>query len=421
MIYWALLLHIYQPPFQNLEILKKIDDESYSKVLDIFLKYQNAKLTLNVNASLTELLYNYKFDATLEKIKELARKDQLKFTGSGMYHPILPLLPPSEVIRQINLNEEYNKAVFDPFYTKPKGFFPPEMAISKGVLDILDKLNYKWVIMSGIACPEEWPTDFYYTYKSFPVLFRDDIVSNEISFKKFKTPMKFLSKIQTMFDDDYYIITAMDGETYGHHIENYEKEFLGTIFAELESAEDIQMIFLDNILEIFQKRDAVIPINSSWSTMPENITAKNPYPLWATPTNEVHRVLNHLRSLAIKLFQHLERHAAQVPEDHLEFYNNARKSLDKGENSDAAWWASDFNFNQDLIYRGSQFLVRSILNTYKALFSVALGNEELIEIRHSYEDFKGNYANLLQLLANETEDRSRFKQFRRRIDDLTTL
>ncbi len=420
MIYWALLLHIYQPPFQNLEILQKIDDESYSKVLDVFLKFPKAKFTLNMNGSLTELLYNYKFHETLDKIKELAQKDQLRFTGSGMYHPILPLLPPSEVIRQITLNEEYNKEVLGSFYANPKGFFPPEMAISKGELNILEKLDYKWVIMSGIACPKEWPTDFYYTYKSLPVLFRDDIVSNEISFNKFKTPIKFLSKLQTMFEDNQYVITAMDGETYGHHIENYAEDFLGTIFTELDSQEDIQIIFLDDIQELFQKKDAVIPINSSWSTMAKNLTERNPYPLWSAPTNELHRVLNQLRNLTIKLFQQLERHAAQIPEDHLEFYNNARKSLDKGENSDTAWWAND-NFNQDLIYRGSQFLVRSFLNTYKALFSVAIGTEAIVEVRHSYKDFKGIYDKLLQFLANNMEERSRFKQSRSRIDDLTTL
>lgn len=421
MIYWALLLHIYQPPFQNLEILQKIDAESYSKLLDVFLKFPKAKFTLNMNGSLTEFLYNYKFDDTLDKIKELAQKGQLKFTGSGMYHPLLPLLPPSEVVRQINLNEEYNKKVLGPIYANPKGFFPPELAISKGELDVLENLDYKWVIMSGIACPTDWPTDFYYTYKSLPVLFRDDIVSNEISFKKFESPEEFLTKIRTMFDNDYYIITAMDGETFGHHIANYEEEFLGTLFAELEKEEDVQMIFLDSILDLFQKRGEVTPINSSWSTMPENIVKKNPYPLWADPNNEIHRVLSHLQKLAIELYQYLDRHAAQVPKDHREFFNNARLSLDKGENSDSAWWASDFSFNEDLIYRGSRFLVRSVINSYKTLFSITIGRPELVEIRRLYEDFKGNYANLLQLVANESEKRSRFKPFRMRIDDLTSL
>ncbi len=420
MIYWALLLHIYQPPFQNLEIVKKINNESYSKLLNIFFKFPNAKVTLNINGSLAELLYNYNYLDTLDKIKELAQKGRLRFTGSGMYHPILPLLPATEVMRQISLNEEYNKQALGPIYANAKGFFPPEMAISKGVLDILEKLEYKWVVASGISCPDKWPIDFYYTYNSLPILFRDDVISNEISFKKVSPP-KFLSKIETLFDDDYYVICALDGETFGHHIKNYEEEFLGTVFEELEASEEIQMIFLDEILNRFKKRKNIIPLNSSWSTTPENIKKKNPYPLWADPKNEIHRILNYLRKLTIELSQMLDWHAAQIPEDHLEFFNNARTCLDKGENSDGAWWASTFNFNEDLVYRSSHFLVRSVINAYKTLFSIAMGQEEIVELRRLYEDFKGNYSNLLHLLAKETEERSRFKPYRQRIDDLSSF
>ncbi|MHA1651501.1 MAG: hypothetical protein ACTSYB_15025 [Candidatus Helarchaeota archaeon] len=416
MIYWALLLHIYQPPFQSLKILQKINDECYSKLFDVFLEFPTTKLTLNINGSLTEFFTHYKFLDTLEKIKEVARKGQLRFTGSGMYHPILPNLPPAEVLRQIHLNEEYNEQIFGKIYAASKGFFPPEMAISKGILNIVKQLDYKWIIASGIACPSEWPTNFYYLYNTLPVFFRDDIISNEISFKKYG-PMEFISKIKTLFEDDYYIITAMDGETFGHHIKNYEETFLRTVFQEIDGDEEVQMIFLDDILNLFEQKGKVIPLASSWSTTPENLKVNNPFPLWSDPKNQLHNVQNYLRELAIKLFNYLERHSSQIPQDHLEFYNNARTSLDKGENSDGTWWASTFNFSEDLIFRSTQFLVRSIINSYKALFSTPLKSDEILEIRHIYEDFKGNFTNLLQLLANEVEKRSRFKAYQRKIDN----
>ncbi|MFX1293690.1 MAG: polysaccharide deacetylase family protein [Promethearchaeota archaeon] len=422
MIYWALLLHIYQPPFQKLEILQKINEECYSKLFDVFLRYPT-KFTLNINGSLTELFHQYKFLETINKIKELAQKGKLRFTGSAMYHPILPFLPDSEIMRQINLNEDYNERVLGSSYAKPKGFFPPEMAISENILTIIEQLGYKWVIASGIACPNnrDWPIHSYYTYKSLPILFRDDIISNEISFKRF-TPLEILSKIKTVFDNNYYIITAMDGETFGHHIKNYEEDFLGTIFEQLEGdEEEIQMIFIDDLLNLFKKEGEIVPINSSWSTTQKNLNNKNPYPLWNSLNNKIQEVQNYLRKIAIKLWNNLEKYSTQIPEDHQEFYNNARINLDKGENSDGTWWASSFNFNEDIIYRSTQFLVRSVVNAYKALFSIPLKHEEIILIRHLYEDFKGNYANLFQLIGNKTEDKSRFKAYRRRIDDLDAL
>ncbi|MHA1267431.1 MAG: hypothetical protein ACTSRS_19505 [Candidatus Helarchaeota archaeon] len=423
MIYWALLLHIYQPPFQSLKILQKINAEAYLPLLDVFLKYPNSKFTLNINGSLTELLQNYRMEETLQKIRQLANRNQVRFTGSGMYHPLLPLLPPSEVIRQINLNETFNADALGAVYQGAKGFFPPELAISKGALDIIAQAGYRWVLMSGIACPPEhpWPIDEYYTYKSIPIFFRDDIVSNEIAFKKFQTHTDFLTKIQTLFEGDYYLITAMDGETFGHHIKNYETEFLEAVLHELDSLPEIRMVFIDELLTFFKKGLEIVPRNSSWSTKSEHIVEKNPYPLWADPKNEFHAVLNDLRRLAIKLFQSLERYSAQIPEDHLEYYNNARKSLDKGENSDGAWWAGALYFSEDLVYRSSQFLLRSVLNAYKAIFSVALPQYKILEAQRLFEEFRILYTKLLQLLANHVEQTARFRSYVRKIDDLNSL
>ncbi|HUX98638.1 MAG TPA: hypothetical protein VMV49_03735 [Candidatus Deferrimicrobium sp.] len=418
MIYWALLLHIYQPPFQTLDILQKVNEECYSKLFDVFLRFPSSKLTLNINGSLTELLYQYKFQDVIDKIKELAQKGYLRFTGSGKYHPIFPLLPTNESIRQIHLNEDYNESIFGPLFANSKGFFPPELAISENLLKIIENLHYRWILASGIACPSQWPTDFYYAYNSLPVLFRDDIISNEISFKQYG-PLKFVSKLLHLFDDDYYVITAMDGETFGHHIKNYEEEFLAAVLTQLEEEDDIQMVFIDDILKLFKEKKKIIPINSTWSTSPENLKKKNPYPLWADPKNEIHQIQNRLQKITIQLYQYLEENAPKIPNDHLEFYNNARLNLDKGEHSCRLWWASNYNFNEDLVVRGTQFLLLSTVNAYKTLFAIPLSQNKIIEIRHLFEDFKGNYANLLQLLANKTEERSRFKSYRRKIDDLS--
>ena len=408
MNYWAMLLHIYQPPFQSYEILKKVDDESYSKLFDVFLRFPSSKLTLNINGILTEFLYNYQLFETIEKIKKLAENGQLRFTGSGKYHPLFPLIPLPEMRRQIQLNEEYNRHVLGPKYANQKGFFPPELAISRSLLEVLSEMQYKWVLATGVACPAKWPINWYYTYKGLPVFFRDTVISDQISFKQIK-PLDFVTKIQTLFSDDHCVITASDGETYGHHIKNYEEDFLATVFTKLESTEDVKMIFLDDIPDILQSQGEVIPINSSWSTSANDLTAKNPYPLWADPKNEIHTIQRVLQEKAMRLFQILERNSSKIPEDHLEFYRNARSNLDKGEQSCRLWWSSTYNFNEDLIVRGVQFLVSSAVNAYKALFSIPLKSKEQKEVQNLNKEFRSEYTSLLQALSKETENRSRFK------------
>jgi hypothetical protein len=253
---------------------------------------------------------------------------------------------------------------------------------------------------------------WYYTYKGLPVFFRDTVISDQISFKQIN-PLDFVEKIQTLFSDDYYVITALDGEAFGHHIKNYEEDFLAPVFTALESNEKVKMIFLDDILDLFPSEGEVIPINSSWSTTSANLMDKNPYPLWADPKNEIHTIERLLQEDALKLFQILERHSEKVPEDHLDFYKNARANLDKGEHSCRLWWASTYNFNEELIVRGVYFLLLSVIDAYKALLSILLKRKEFKEVQTLFKDFRSEYSNLFQVLARETENRSKFKSLQR--------
>jgi alpha-amylase/alpha-mannosidase (GH57 family) len=149
-IFWLNLLHIYQPPEQKKEIIKKITSQSYSKILNILKKHPKEKITLNINGSLTEQFDKYGFKNIINDIKKLAENNQIELVGSAKYHFILPLVPEQEIIRQIKLNYQTNKKYFGKIY-QPKGFFIPELAYSKKVAKILKKLGYQWIVLDEIA------------------------------------------------------------------------------------------------------------------------------------------------------------------------------------------------------------------------------------------------------------------------------
>ena len=88
MIYWAQLLHFYQPPTQIPEVLRKICDESYRPLINVFKKYPHARVTVNINGVLTEMLYQCGHSDIIDGLNELADRGQIEFTGSGKYHPI---------------------------------------------------------------------------------------------------------------------------------------------------------------------------------------------------------------------------------------------------------------------------------------------------------------------------------------------
>lgn len=67
-MYLALFLHIYQPPTQLSGITEKIAQDSYLKIVSLLEKSPQCKITLNINASLTEQLAEKGYADLLGKI-----------------------------------------------------------------------------------------------------------------------------------------------------------------------------------------------------------------------------------------------------------------------------------------------------------------------------------------------------------------
>jgi alpha-amylase/alpha-mannosidase (GH57 family) len=397
MIYWAQLLHFYQPPTQMPSVLKRICDESYRPLLQIFEEYPNARLTINFNGVLTDMLIDCGHKDIIEGFRNLAEIDQLEFTGTGKYHPILPLIPKEEVKRQIDLNIQTNRRFFGKAYA-PQGFFPPEMCYSQDILQPIIKSGYRWIILSGIACPAEWPLDIIYRAEcegqEIAVFFRDDVLSNKISFQDVGAK-EFIAHLEEWQGkrENIYVVTAMDAETYGHHIQGWERTFLARVYEELEppaepleevkqakalagqhaafltnneAAGKIQMVTISQLLDLFPQGQPIEPRPSSWSTTADDMKVGNYYPLWQDKNNEVHLLqwehLNLCIELVNKALQCADneesRHSAAI----------ARGLLDRAEHSCQMWWASNRPmWDINLIHMGLLEQWRTVVNAYRAI------------------------------------------------------
>ncbi|MBE0431544.1 MAG: hypothetical protein IBX67_06935 [Dehalococcoidia bacterium] len=397
MIYWAQLLHFYQPPTQVPAVLNKICDESYRPLLKVFQEYPGARVTINLNGVLTDMLRDCGHTDVIEDVRSLAERGQLEFTGTGKYHPILPLLPRQEVRRQIDLNTQTNRRFLGSAYS-PRGFFPPEMCYSHDILGPVIDSGFGWIIVSGIACPDEWPMDEIYRVESdgrkIAVFFRDDVLSNRISFQDLSAG-EFIAHLEEWRGqrDNIYVVTAMDAETYGHHIQDWERTFLARVYEELEppdappeevkqakvlagqhaallangeAAGKIQMVTISQLLDFFPQGRATQPRSSSWSTTADDMRAGNYYPLWQDSCNEVHRLQWEHLCICIELVNKAlecadneeSRHSATI----------ARGLLDRAEHSCQMWWASNRPmWDINLIHMGLLDQLRTIVNAYRAI------------------------------------------------------
>ena len=111
--YWAPLLHAYQPPTQDIGILRKIDKECYKPLFSMLEEHDNVKICLNINGVLIDLLHEFDLEDTIELVQNLVADQKLEILGTAKFHPILPLIPEKEAQRQILLNEDVNRKEFN--------------------------------------------------------------------------------------------------------------------------------------------------------------------------------------------------------------------------------------------------------------------------------------------------------------------
>jgi len=371
---WALLLHFYQPPTQTHDVLVKVAEESYRPLIRVLRAHENARVAVNLQGVLTDLLLEHGFGDVVAGLRELAEAGRVEFVGSGKYHPILPLIPESERKRQIQENARTNRAALGRAWN-PRGFFPPEMCYSREILPAINASGHEWLIVSGVACPVEWPTDVVCRVpvngNHLRVLFRDDIRSNRISFRE-TNPEAFLRDLAGVGGSkDAYVVTAMDAETYGHHIRDWEREFLGATLELLAAnGSGVQMVFPSELLELFPDGPVIEPYASSWSTSRDDLAAHNPFPLWKSPGNRLHELqweyVDHCLDLVA-----VARRYATTPEAK-EFAAAAYERLGPALHSCQFWWASRRPmWSIPMIYRG--FLLLNQVATYAA-HAVAVGD-----------------------------------------------
>ncbi|MHA1890435.1 MAG: hypothetical protein ACTSYS_05575, partial [Promethearchaeota archaeon] len=288
MNFWAPFLHFYQPPTQESHILREINDTCYEPLFNMLLENSEYKITFNINSILLDLLRDHGLEHTIQILEELVKKKQVEIVGTGKYHPILPLIPKKEVLRQISLQERDLKSYFPSL--EKSGFFPPEMAISPGLASIVSNLGYKWILSSGIACSADWAyNQIYQTSDGLLLYFRDDIISNEISFQKISVDF-FLDKLKVLYKDPHYVITAQDGETFGHHVPGYERIFLKKALDGAIIDEEIELCWISDLDKHFKVTERISPVSSSWSTSYYDLKDKVPFPLWNHPDNPIHRL-----------------------------------------------------------------------------------------------------------------------------------
>jgi predicted glycosyl hydrolase (DUF1957 family) len=354
-ITWVNFLHIYQPPWQEEGILHQTARESYDYLFTLLSKYPNFTFTLNISGSLIEQLNSLE-PAILAKLQQAIKNKRLELTGSACYHPILPLLPEQEVVRQIKLNQDI---LFKYFKIKPQGFYLPEMAYSLKTAKIIKKLGFTWLILDPISSTQKTKVDILYQLKNLglKIIFRDREYSQnypaEIIYQKFQHKKSGECRTET-------IITATDGEMYGHKHEDWQGHL-----EKILVNKNLAVLTVSQYLKTLKQQESISLRDSSWETSLKDLKQNIPFALWQNPKNPIHQALWQLANFSISLVK-------KYPKDQNHFW--ARHHLDRGLSSCTFWWASakktgvfsELAWHPDMVDNGTEELVRSVRSLKQA-------------------------------------------------------
>lgn len=329
---WANFLHIYQPPTQKPYWVKKIAAESYQRIFQGLLENPEARATLNINAVLLELFEQNGLTSLIEQMKELLKNKQIELTASAKFHPLLPKLPEEEIIRQIEINQKTHQKYFGDLY-RPEGFFPPEMGYSNKVAKIVEKMGFKWVIVDELSFPrEKGEVDYSKIYEvegtdSFKIFFRERKMSYKILSGQLGTGNLLIDGLGERLNKNEYLLTAMDGETFGHHRPGMEQ-----LLFEIYRTKKLKTVLISELPALFKNREKITPQPSTWALMEKDLQKNAPFARWEDPGNEIHEKQWTLLNLALESFK---KWGASDPA-----YEEIRSLLDRAIHSDQFWWAS---------------------------------------------------------------------------------
>ena len=373
------VLHAYQPINQKEEVLERIVKGCYRPFFMKLLENVAVKITLNVTGCLVELL-NTHHPEIIELIKDGVNNGQIEIMGSAYYHPLLPILTEEEMNYHIIRQKKLIKNVFN---TDSHVFFPPELAVSKKVLDVIRKNGYTITIAPANVSNNKFGGIFNTSFGKLLVLKRHKNLSNAISFSGYGGDFnRAINDIKNYnAETNRPVIYAMDLETYGEHIKEYYNFFFHLV-------NKIKLLKLSTTAKSYPLNEELIDFSpSSWSTSDEDLQNNVPYPLWSHPENPIH----HLQHLHIGLLREAKKLVDENNNDKVStIYHAAFYSCQ-------FWWATNW-WSPELIIEGLKMqrkALRAVLNitdnrTKTALFNLSNKILENVKKIIAYRQKVGN-------------------------------
>lgn len=323
---WINFLHFYQPANADKDTIIEATEKSYKRIVRALLENPGIKFTFNITGCLVLRWKEMGYSELIRGIKKLADRNQIELTGSAAYHPLLPLIPEKEIIKQVEENESILRENFGDI--KLAGFFMPEMAYGVKAARVIKKMGYDWIILDEISHSGKLnEVDFFRKHidknSGLKVIFRSRKYSSQY------VP-EFLNKELEKNCQGKIYITATDGELYGLRHNDPSAEF-----EKFLKKNNFSTAVISEFLEGIESIEKISIIPSNWESEEREIKKNVPYFLWKNPKNAIHQKLWSFAEFAYRVVE---------TNQNKDNYKWARWHLVRGLSSCTFWWASQKDF-----------------------------------------------------------------------------
>jgi hypothetical protein len=153
-----------------------------------------------------------------------------------------------------------------------------------------------------------------------------------------------------------YLVSAHDAEAFGHHYVS-RHEILKWAFEQAEEGK-ISVVRLKDLYESIKEKEEVELFKGTWETLPKDIQAGAPFPLWYHPHNPIHQAQWRLVWRAIESLNQARKRGENIEGDTFQW---ARRHLSSGLHSCYFWWASCKPWwNPDMVVKGATELIKVV-------------------------------------------------------------
>jgi alpha-amylase len=294
-IFFAIGIHNHQP-IGNFEF---VFDEAYRKAYRPFVEllkdHTNIRVGLHYSGILLEWL-DAAYPEFLDDVNELVQRGQVELIGGAYYEPILTMIPPRDILGQIDKLKSYLQ---DRFNVRPRGAWTAERVWEPHLPAVLHDAGIEYTILDDVhfryAGLKQSELNGYYRTEEdgrpvnlFPI-------HKELRYLiPFQKPQKTIDYLLRLGEEDRDVLAvfADDGEKFGIWPKTYDHVYTDGWLAEFFSllgkrSDSIELIHFSEAIDRFRPQGLVYLPTASYTEMGH----------WALPADDYARYEQLTRSI----------------------------------------------------------------------------------------------------------------------------